>query len=179
MRAASWRRAAIGCSFLVLLSVPAAADGDDGGFFGRVLNSIQQSAARAAWQNVDPGIQSCLQSRYNLDPATLASQGIGPGDPRVSPDIDNCQQIAEGQPPNDQPQQDPQERLKELTHKYGAKAAKKIAAGNIDIGFTQDEVVDAWGNPDDRKGGAKGKEIWVYGQDNVTFTRGKVSAVGH
>jgi len=155
------------------------ADGDDGGFFGRVLNSIQQSAARAAWQNVDPAVQSCLQSRYNLDPATLASQGIGPGDPRVSQDVDNCQQIAAGQTPNDQAQQDPQERLHELTQKYGAKAAKKIAAGNIDIGFTQDEVVDAWGNPDDRKAGAKGKEIWVYGQDNVTFTRGKVSAVGH
>lgn len=157
------------------------ADGDDGGFFGRVLNAVQQSAARAAWQNVDPAVQSCLQSRYSLDPATLASQGIGPADPRVSQDVDNCQQIAAGQAPDDQQQaqQDPQERLHELTQKYGAKAAKKIAAGNIDIGFSQDEVVDAWGNPDDRKDGAKGKEIWVYGQDNVTFTRGKVSAVGH
>ncbi len=32
------------------------------------------------------------------------------------------------------------------------------------MGFTQDEVTDAWGNPDDRKQGSKGKEIWVYGQ---------------
>jgi len=151
-------------------------DDSDGGFFGRLLNGLQQSAAQVAWQNVDPAIQSCLQSRYNLDPATLASQGIGPGDPRVSPNVDNCQQIAAGAEPQ---QTDPQEHLSELTRKYGAKAAKKIAAGNIDIGFTQDEVVDAWGNPDDRKAGAKGKEIWVYGQDNVTFTRGKVSAVGH
>jgi hypothetical protein len=181
--AASWRCATIGCSLLFLVTVPALADGDDGGgFFGRVLNGIQQSAARAAWQTVDPAVQSCLQSRYNLDPATLASQGIGPNDPRVSDNVNNCQQIAAGQAPADQQQQaqqDPQERLRELTQKYGAKAAKKIAAGNIDMGFSQDEVVDAWGNPDDRSQGAKGKEIWVYGQDKVTFTHGKVSAVGH
>jgi hypothetical protein len=181
-RAAPWRCAAIGCSLLFLATVPATADGDVGGFFGNVLGAIQQSAARAAWQNVDPAVQSCLQSRYNLDPATLASQGIGPADPRVSQNVNNCQQAAAGQAPADQQQQaqqDPQERLQELTQKYGAKAAKKIAAGNIDVGFSEDEVTDAWGNPDDRKEGAKGKETWVYGQDSVTFTHGKVSAVGH
>jgi hypothetical protein len=182
LRAARWRHATLGCSLLLLSTLPAAADGDVGGFFGGLLNGIQQSAARAAWQNVDPQIQACLQSRYNQDPATLASQGIGPNDPRIQPDVSNCQQIVAGQAPNDQQQQtqeDPQQRLQELTQKYGAKAAKKIAAGNIDIGFSQDEVTDAWGNPDDRSEGAKGKEIWVYGQDKVTFTHGKVSAVGH
>jgi hypothetical protein len=172
----AWRCATIGCFALAIGSVPATADGD-GGFFGRVLNSLQQGAAQAAWQGVDPAVQNCLESKYNVNPADLGTQGIGPGDPRVSQYVDNCRQlVAQG---GDQTQADPAERLKELTAKYGAKAATKIAAGNIDMGFTEDEVTDAWGNPDDRRQGSKGKEIWVYGQDNVTFTRGKVSAVGH
>lgn len=178
-RGLAWRCATAGCFALALGSVPAIADGDDGGFFGRVLNSIQQGAARAAWQGVDPAVQNCLQSKYNVNPADLGTQGIGPGDPRVSQYVDNCQQLVSQGDGGGQAQVDPAERMKELTARYGAKAAKKIASGNIDIGFTQDEVTDAWGNPDDRRQGSKGKEIWVYGQDNVTFTRGKVSAVGH
>jgi hypothetical protein len=183
-RGDGWRRliprgAAAGCIALLLGGGPAFAD-DDGGFFGRVLNNLAEAAAKAAWQGVDPAVQNCMMSQYNLNPADLADQGILPMDPRVSQDVANCQQLVAGGGGGQQAQQvDPAQRLQELTAKYGAKAAKKIAAGNIDMGFTQDEVTDAWGNPDDRKQGAKGKEIWVYGQDNVTFTHGKVSAVGH
>jgi len=181
-RRLAWQGAIAGCFALALSCGSALADGDDGGFFGRVLNSLQQGAATAAWRGVDPAVQNCLLSKYNVNAADLATQGIGPGDARVSQYVDNCQQLVsqgDGADQQQQAQQDPAERRKELTAKYGAKAAKKIAAGNIDIGFSEDEVTDAWGNPDDRRQGSKGKEIWVYGQDNVTFSHGKVSAVGH
>jgi hypothetical protein len=174
-----WRVAAGGLFSLLLACGPAFADGDGGGFFGKLLNSIQQAAAKAAWDGVDPAVQNCMVGRYNLNPADLAANGIGPMDPSVSQDVESCQQIVAQQGDGQAGQQDPAAQLQELTAKYGPKAAKKIASGNIDIGFNEEEVTAAWGNPDDRQQGPKGKEIWVYGKDSVTFTRGKVSAVGH
>jgi hypothetical protein len=180
--------------FMLFAGGQAFADDNGGGFFNSLLNGLQQAAAKAAWRMVDPSVQNCMISQYNLNPADLAAQGIAPMDQRVAQNVANCQQMVaaaqqqqqQEQAPQQQggdaqtaQQEDPRQRLAEMTTKYGAKAARKIAAGNIDMGFTQDEVTDAWGNPDDRKQGPNGKEIWVYGQDNVTFTHGKVSAVGH
>jgi len=167
-------------------SVPALADGDNGGgFFGQLLNTLQNVAVAAAWRSVDPAVQNCLASEYNLNPADLAAQGILPTDPRVSQQLGDCQMMVSQQasaPVQREPAQqeeDPAQRMQELTTRYGAAAAQKIAAGNIDIGFTRDEVADAWGNPDSRTQSTKSREIWVYGNDKVMFTRGKVSAVGH
>jgi hypothetical protein len=156
------------------------AQDNSGGFFGQLLKGIQSSAARASWQSsVEPDVQNCLQSQYNINPSDLADQGILPNDARVAPDIDNCRQaIAQGGNPQ-QAAQDPAGRQKELIAKYGRKFGKEIASGNIDVGMNQDEVMDAWGNPDDRQQLANGKEKWVYGKDAVTFSRGKVAAVGH
>ncbi len=156
----------------------------NGGFFGQILQGMQASAARASWQNsVEPDVQNCLQSQYNLNPSDLANQGILPNDPRVAPDIDHCRQmIAQGGNPQQQQQQsaeDPAQRQKELIAKYGKKFGKEIAAGNIDIGMSQDAVVDSWGDPEDRQQLPNGKEKWVYGKDAVTFSHGKVAAVGH
>jgi hypothetical protein len=154
---------------------------NDGGFFGRLVQGVQSAAARASWQSIEPDVQNCLQSQYNINPSDLADQGILPTDSRVAPDIDNCRQaIAQGQNPQaQQAAEDPAQRQKELTAKYGRKFAKEIISGNIDIGMNQDAVMDAWGNPDDRQQSAAGKEKWVYGKDAVTFSRGKVVAVGH
>jgi hypothetical protein len=171
------------CAGSVLWVSQSLAQDDGGGFFGRLLQGIQVSAARASWQSsVEPEVQSCLLSQYNINPSDLADQGILPNDPRVAPDIDNCRQaIAQGaQAANSQQaEQDPAERQKELIAKYGKKFGTEIAAGNIDIGMNQDEVAEAWGNPDDRQQLTKGREKWVYGQDAVTFSHGKVAAVGH
>jgi hypothetical protein len=168
--------------FFIALSTISPAQAD-GGLFGQVLQGMQTVAAQAAWQKIEPAVQNCLQSQYDINPADLAAQGIGPNDPRVSPDIASCRQaIAQGQAPAQQQQQnaeDPAQREKELTALYGRKAAKQIVAGNIDIGMNQDEVQAAWGDPGDRQQGAHGQEKWVYGDDTVTFTHGKVSAVGH
>lgn len=157
---------------LCLADPPARADG----ILEGLLNAIQNVAASSAWRNVDPAVQDCLASQYNLNAADLAAQGVLPDDPRLSNQMGNCQQmVAQG----GAPEPDPAERMQQLTARYGAGAAQKIAAGNIDIGFTPDEVIEAWGNPDSRMRGAKGREIWVFGDDKVTFTRGRVSAVGH
>lgn len=167
--------AAAGVALLVG-SAPAAADG----LLDRVLNTLQNVAVSSAWAGVDPAVQNCLQSQYNLNPADLASQGVLPSDPRLSEQMDNCQQMTSQNSVQRQPDQpDPQERVQELTQKYGAKAAQKIASGNIDVGFSQDEVAEAWGNPDSRQTSTKGREIWVYGSDKVMFSHGKVSGVGH
>jgi hypothetical protein len=160
----------------------ALAQNDDGGIFGRLLQGIQSSAARASWQsNVEPEVQNCLLSQYGLNPSDLADQGILPNDPRVAPDIDNCRQaIAQGEnTQSQQTAQDPATRKKDLIARYGRKYGTEIASGNIDIGMNQDEVAEAWGNPDDRQTLANGREKWVYGSDAVTFAHGKVTAVGH
>jgi hypothetical protein len=163
------------CAALRLGTAPALADG---GFLDQVLGVLQNVAVSAAWQKVDLAVQNCLASQYNINTADLISQGVLPSDSRISNEMGNCQQmVAQGDAP--QQQEDPAQRKQELAAKYGPRAADKIASGNIDIGFTQDEVADAWGNPDNRQAGTKGREIWVYGDDKVTFTRGKVSAVGH
>lgn len=176
--------AILGCIIGILGCGPALAQDNGGGFFGTILQSLQNAAAQAAWQTVEPDVQNCLASQYNLNPADLASQGIGPGDPRVAPDVQSCRQAVaqQQQQGGDQQQQasvDPAEKQKELTAKYGRKAAKQIMAGNIDIGMNQDEVIAAWGDPTDRQQGSGGKEKWVYGDDTVTFTKGKVTSVGH
>lgn len=169
------------CTTLLLSVSVSRAQDNNGGFFGQLLQGIQASAARASWQNsVEPNVQNCLQSQYNLNPVDLANQGILPNDPRVAPDIDNCRQaIAQGSNQQQQAAQNSDERQRELVAKYGKKFGKEIAAGNIDMGMNQAEVMEAWGNPDDRQKIQGGKEKWVYGQDAVTFSHGKVSAVGH
>jgi hypothetical protein len=168
------------CTTLLLGADGAFAQDNSGGLFGQLLQGIQASAARASWQNsVEPDVQNCLQSQYNINPSDLADQGVLPNDPRVAPDIANCRQaIAQGGNPQ-QSAQDPADREKELIAKHGRKFGKEIASGNIDVGMNQDEVTEAWGNPDDRQQLAGGKEKWVYGQDAVTFSHGKVAAVKH
>jgi hypothetical protein len=83
--------------------------------------------------------------------------------------------------PQVQPEQAPAQQLNatELASRFGAKDAGLIAQGHIDIGMTADEVMLAWGDPKARKPSGHSKVIWDYGDDKVTFTKGKVSAVTH
>jgi len=164
---------------------PALADGS--GILGGFLNVLGNAVVLSTWQKVDAQTQDCLASRFNMNPSDLAQQGVLATDPRVTPYIEQCQQLAQ----QDQGQQqqasleqpksgmDDQQRRTYLAGRFGKRHADLIVQGNIDIGMDQEEVMLAWGEPTAKNLQGKNGEVWNYGNDNVVFARGRVSAVKH
>jgi hypothetical protein len=178
------RAIVVGC-FAIPFTVTAA-NADGSSILGAFLNAMGNAVVIGSWQKVDAQTQDCLASHFNMNPADLAQQGILPTDPRVTPYIDQCQQLlAQQQQPDAQGQnvalQQPSgpPDATELASRFGAKDAGLIAQGHIDIGMTEDEVVLAWGDPSAKSPQGKAGEIWNYGDDKVVFKRGKVAAVTH
>src|SRR5271170_24029 len=64
-----------------------------GGIIGAILNSALTNQARQEWQNRPIVDYSCLEA-HNVSADQLASNGIGPNDPRVQRLFARCAQDA-------------------------------------------------------------------------------------
>ncbi len=72
------------------------APGDLFNMFGKMMNAAgadaQRQQANDAWTAADPALVACLQQRYAINPQFMASRGIGPYDPRLRPQLIQCNQ---------------------------------------------------------------------------------------
>jgi hypothetical protein len=143
----SWvgRAIILGC-FAASFTVSAAyADGSS--ILGAFLNAMGNAVVVSSWQKVDSQTQDCLGSRFNMNPSDLAQQGVLPTDPRVTPYIDQCQQLIQ-QAQEEQAQQPQQASLEQpqaptdetqrrayLTGRFGKRDTDLIMQGQIGIGM--------------------------------------------
>jgi regulator of protease activity HflC (stomatin/prohibitin superfamily) len=86
------------------------------GIFGAIINGIAVGQAQKAWDQTDPSIRDCLQSKFNLDTTQLARRAISPTNPQVAGYINNCKNIIAQQ-------QAQQERAKEAQEQQERDAA--------------------------------------------------------
>ena len=71
-------------------------------------------------------------------------------------------------------------REQEMCKIYGKSVGKVIARGSVKIGFTTEQCIDAWGDPESintttTRYGVE--EQWVYGNQFLYFKNGKLSAI--
>jgi outer membrane protein assembly factor BamE (lipoprotein component of BamABCDE complex) len=71
-----------------------------------------------------------------------------------------------------------QARLEDLRTRFG-QHAEAIIAGDIQMGMTTAEVVEARGTPLHKDSFPPAYELWVYDPIRVAFADGKVTHVGH
>lgn len=183
------RAIVVGCFALSFTVTAAYADGSS--ILGAFLNAMGNAVVAGSWQKVDAQTQDCLGNRFNMNPSDLAQQGVLATDPRVTPYIDQCQQLIQqaqeeqAQQPQEASLEQPQsptdeaQRRAYLTGRYGKQHTDLIMQGQIGIGMRPEEVVLAWGDPSGKTPQGKSREVWNYGADNVVFVHGKVSAVTH
>jgi hypothetical protein len=69
-------------------------------------------------------------------------------------------------------------RLQELRTRYGAHA-EAIIDGEVQLGMTKQEVLEARGNPTRQDSLPPNYELWVYSPGRIAFTDQKVTHVGH
>ena len=96
------RRVAFAVAIIIAASIAGVAQaqqmmpGDMFNLFGKMMNAAgadaQRQQANDAWAAADPALVACLQQRYAINPQSLASRGIGPYDPRLRPQLIQCNQ---------------------------------------------------------------------------------------
>jgi hypothetical protein len=69
-------------------------------------------------------------------------------------------------------------RLRELRIKFGERA-EIIIAGNVLMGMTKEEVLEAKGKPNRMDSIPPNYELWAYFPDRIAFTDGRVTHSGH
>lgn len=69
-------------------------------------------------------------------------------------------------------------RLSELKKKFGSHA-DAIVAGDVTIGMTAEEVLEARGRPQRQDSFPPNYRLWVYDSCRIAYTDGKVTHVGH
>ena len=70
-------------------------------------------------------------------------------------------------------------RHRALVSKFGAATAAVIEAGVVKVGMTKDEVIASKGVPQGKDVVPPNDELWHYASGDVSFTKGRVSYVGH
>lgn len=74
-----------------------------------------------------------------------------------------------------------QERLKNLTSKYGAEFAAAIAEGKVKIGMTQEMCREAWGTPSETfttTTASGSTRVWIYGyKTRLLFINNRLSVI--
>lgn len=182
------------------LAIPTRAD-DGGdvvrGLFGLVLGSIATSRAKESWNAVDPDIRACM-TKEGADPNRLAERGIMAQDNRVASYLSRCRSMVEMQKAERKREEDArlaqlaarEKRLKtaaaaeearrsSIASKYNPETAKKILEGSVTKGMTREQVLDARGRPDSKDVIPPSDELWQYGGEQIAFTDGKVTYIGH
>jgi hypothetical protein len=71
-----------------------------------------------------------------------------------------------------------EERLSDLTAKYGADDAAYIVAGQVMMGMTTDEVLEARGRPGTKDIVPPSDELWGYSDTRIVLSNGKVTFIG-
>lgn len=70
-------------------------------------------------------------------------------------------------------------RRRDLARRYGQTIADAIMAGQVQVGMTREQVLAARGNPQQTRIVPPNDELWIYGNDRVALSGGKVTYVGH
>lgn len=142
------------------------------------LIEIQQAitAAQNAWGALDPRVRQCASAR-GLNADQLAQKGIGPYDKSLNGAVQSCR---------DQIDQDDNRRHEEaarhnyLVAQFGSDEAADIEAGRVTVGMSKKAVLEARGRgPDHKDVIPPDDEMWVYGTERISISKGKVTYVGH
>ena len=73
----------------------------------------------------------------------------------------------------------PRTRHSDLVARYGTEQAIAIENGRVLVGMTKDAVIAARGQPDNKEVIPPDDEMWVYGSERISISKGKVTHVGH
>ena len=132
-------------------------------------------AAQTAWNALDSQVHQCVTDR-GLVSDQLAQQGISPTDYPAYTQVQACQeQIAQAE----QQKQAAEARHQGLVDKYGKAQADAIESHTVLIGMSKDAVREALGAPDRVDTIPPDDEMWVYGSQRISISKGKVTYVGH
>jgi len=132
-------------------------------------------AAQTAWNALDSQVRQCLTDR-GIVPDQYANAGTSPDDYPVNAQVQSCQTtIAQAE----EQQQQAEARHKQLVDTYGQAQADAIEGHTVLVGMSKDAVREALGAPDRVDTIPPDDEMWVYGPQRISISKGKVTYVGH
>ncbi len=133
------------------------------------------SAAQTGWNNLAPAVRQCVVDR-GVNTAQFVQQGIGPDQAPADGTVQSCQdQIAQVEAQN----QKAEARHKDLVARFGSDEAQDIENDKVTVGMSKDAVREALGPPDRVDTIPPDDEMWVYGSERISISKGKVTYVGH
>lgn len=75
---------------------------------------------------------------------------------------------------------DAEARHKTLVARFGATQAVAIESGSVQVGMSREAVLEALGRPpDSRQSVPPDDELWVYGSERISISKGRVTYIGH
>jgi hypothetical protein len=134
------------------------------------------NAARAGWNSLSSEVRQCARDR-GIDAEQFAQQGVGPDQMPVRGTVQSCRDQAAQLVLQ---KQRAEARHKELVARYSSEQVADIEAGRVTVGMSRAAVLEARGREPDRKDVIPpDDEMWVYGDERISISNGKVTYVGH
>ncbi|MDE2184966.1 MAG: hypothetical protein KGJ78_18280 [Alphaproteobacteria bacterium] len=132
------------------------------------------TAAQNAWNALDPQLRQCVSDR-GLNADQLAQNGIGPDDMSLNGAVQSCRdQIAQAE----QARLRAEARHRDLVARFGSDEAADIEAGRVTVGMSKAAVLEARGRkPDHKDIIPPDDEMWVYDNERISISKGKVTYV--
>lgn len=134
------------------------------------------TVAQNAWNALDQQVRQCVSDR-GLNADQLAQNGIGPDDMRLNGAVQSCRdQIAQAE----QARLKADARHRDLVARFGSAEAADIEAGRVTVGMSKEAVLEARGRePDHKDVIPPDDEMWIYGDERISISKGRVTYVGH
>jgi len=157
--------------------------------YGLDLNNLAQQTITPDDYRLQNQMQYCqqavAQARYQAEQQQRALEEQRAAQQRAVEEAQRAQEQAAEQARRDQAARDAaakaqvEVRHKGLVARFGSEQADAIESGRVIVGMSRDAVIAARGQPDNKEVIPPDDEMWVYGSQRISISKGKVTYVGH
>lgn len=157
--------------------------------YGLDLNNLAQQGIVPSDYRLQNQMQYCTQqvaqARYQQQQQQRALNEQRAAQEKAAEDAQRAQEAAAEQARQEQATRDAaakaqaEARHKDLIARFPREQVDAIENGRVIVGMSKDAVIAALGQPDKKEVIPPDDEMWIYGSQRISISKGKVMFVGH